>query len=231
MERPRAYGYLQKMVDVGVPPDSPPLRIAIADDHAVVRTGLHMLLDDEAGFEVVAEAADVDAAKRAVRGHKPDVLVLDLNMPGEPSLPAIPELAVIAPDMSIVVLTMQDEPAFARQALAHGARGYVLKHAAGTELVEAIRTAIAGGTYLNPALGARLATETDHEAPPGGLSEREAEVLKLIALGHTNVEIAERLYLSVRTIETHRAHIQNKLRLSSRAELVRYALDHGLLDR
>ena len=225
-----AYGYLQAMVDQGVQTDGEPLRIAIADDHAVVRTGLHMLLDDEAGFEVVAEAADVDAAKRAVRGHKPDVLVLDLNMPGAPSLPAIPELAVIAPDMSIVVLTMQDEPAFAREALAHGARGYVLKHAAGTELVEAIKTAIAGGTYLNPALGARMATEADHAAPPGGLSEREAEVLKLIALGHTNVEIAERLYLSVRTIETHRAPIQNKLRLSSRAELVRYALDHGLLD-
>lgn len=231
MEGLVAYGYLQAMVDQGVQSESRPLRIAIADDHAVVRTGLHLLLDDEAGFEVVAEAADVDAAKRAVRGHKPDVLVLDLNMPGEPSLPAIPELAGIAPDMSIVVLTMQDEPAFAREALAHGARGYVLKHAAGTELVEAIRTAIAGGTYLNPALGARLATEADRAEPPGGLSEREAEVLKLIALGHTNVEIAERLYLSVRTIETHRAHIQNKLRLSSRAELVRYALDHGLLDR
>jgi two-component system, NarL family, response regulator NreC len=219
------------MAALGTEPDSQPLRIAIADDHAIVRAGLHLLLDDETGFEVVAEAADVDAAKRAVRGHRPDVLVLDLNMPGEPSLAAIPELAVIAPEMSIVVLTMQDEPAFAREALANGARGYVLKHAAGTELVEAIRTAIAGGTYLNPALGARLATEGSAESPPGGLSAREAEVLRMIALGHTNAEIAERLFLSVRTIETHRAHIQNKLRLSSRAELVRYALDHDLLDR
>jgi two-component system, NarL family, response regulator NreC len=207
------------------------LRIAIADDHAVVRAGLHMLLDEESGFEVVAEAADVDAAKRAVRGHRPDVLVLDLNMPGAPSLPAIPEIAAIAPEMSIVVLTMQDEPAFARQALAQGARGYVLKHAAGAELIEAIRTAVAGGTYLNPALGARMATESQHDGPPGGLTEREAEVLKMIALGYTNVEIAEQLYLSVRTIETHRAHIQSKLRLSSRAELVRYALDHDLVDR
>jgi two-component system response regulator NreC len=217
------------MVALGAEPNSRPLRIAIADDHAVVRSGLHMLLDDEAGFEVVAEAADVGAAKRAVLGHKPDVLVLDLNMPGEPSLAAIPEFAVIAPAMSIVVLTMQDEPAFAREALANGARGYVLKHAAGTELIEAIRTAIAGGTYLNPALGARLATEDMREPAANGLSARETEVLRLIALGHTNGEIAERLFLSVRTIETHRAHIQSKLRLSSRAELVRYALDHGLL--
>jgi two-component system, NarL family, response regulator NreC len=208
--------------------DGTALRIAIADDHAVVRDGLHMLLDDEADFEVVAEADDVDTAKRAVRGHRPDVLVLDLNMPGDPSLPAIPDIAALAPDMSIVVLTMQDEPAFAREALAFGARGYVLKHSAGTELVEAIRTAVGGGTYLNPALGARLAAELN-DGQPGGLSEREAEVLTLIALGHTNVEIAAKLFLSVRTIETHRAHIQNKLRLSSRAELVRYAIDQGLL--
>ncbi len=205
------------------------LRIAIADDHAVVRDGLHMLLDDEADFEVIAEADDVDSAKRAVRGHRPDVLILDLNMPGDPSLPAIPDIAALAPEMSIVVLTMQDEPAFAREALAFGASGYVLKHTAGTELVEAIRTAVNGGTYLNPALGARLAAESSDNGQPGGLSAREAEVLTLIALGHTNVEIAGKLYLSVRTVETHRAHIQNKLRLSSRAELVRYAIDHGLL--
>jgi two-component system response regulator NreC len=211
--------------------DGAALRIAIADDHAVVRDGLHMLLDDEADFEVVAEAEDVDTAKRAVRGHRPDVLVLDLNMPGDPSLPAIPDIAALAPEMSIVVLTMQDEPAFAREAIAFGARGYVLKHAAGTELVDAIRTAVGGGTYLNPALGARLAAESSDGAQPGGLSAREAEVLTLIALGHTNVEIAGKLYLSVRTVETHRAHIQNKLRLSSRAELVRYAIDHGLLAR
>ncbi len=217
------------VTDVETQSDEALLRIAIADDHAVVRDGLHMLLDDEAGFEVVAEAEDVAATKRVVRGHRPDVLVLDLNMPGEPSLPAIPDIAALAPGMSIVVLTMQDEPAFAREALAHGASGYVLKHAAGTELVDAIRTASGGGTYLNPALGARMATETDGSDPPGGLSLREAEVLKLIALGHTNNEIAAQLYLSVRTIETHRAHIQGKLRLSSRAELVRYALDNGLL--
>ncbi len=217
------------MTFVDTQDDEATLTIAIADDHAVVRAGLHLLLDDEDDFEVVAEADDVDTAKRAVRGHRPDVLVLDLNMPGDPSLPAIPDIAALAPEMSIVVLTMQDEPAFAREALAYGARGYVLKHAAGTELVDAIRTAVDGGTYLNPALGARLAAESSDNGQPGGLSAREVEVLTLIALGHTNFEIAGKLYLSVRTIETHRAHIQNKLRLSSRAELVRYAIDHGLL--
>ena len=117
---------------------------------------------------------------------------------------------------AIVVLTMQDEPAFAREALANGARGYVLKHAAGTELVEAIRTAIAGGTYLNPALGARIATEANNGGPPGGLSEREAEVLKMIALGHTNAEIADQLFLSVRTVENHVAHILAKLGVRTR---------------
>jgi two-component system, NarL family, response regulator NreC len=209
-----------------------PIRIVVADDHAVVRAGLHMLLNDEEGFDVIAEADDVDAARRAVLGHRPDVLVLDLNMPGSPSLPAIPALAASAPEMAIVVLTMQDEPAFAREALSTGARGYVLKHAAGVELIEAIRTAVNGGTYLNPALGARVAAEPYGDGgPPDGLTVREAEVLKLIALGYTNAEIAEQLFLSVRTIETHRAHIQDKLRLSSRAKLVRYALDHDLIDR
>jgi two-component system response regulator NreC len=123
---------------------------------------------------------------------------------------------------------MQNEPAYARQALASGVMGYVLKEAADDELVEAVRRAAAGDTYLNPRLGAKLAAEPP-PGPPDGLSEREVEVLRMIALGHTNAEIAEQLYLSVRTVETHRAHIQQKLRLASRSELVRYALDHGLV--
>ena len=206
-----------------------PIRVVLADDHAVVRSGLRLLLEGS-GMEVVAEAGDVDSARRYVLGHKPDVLVLDLNMPGEPSLPAIPQFREISPSTHVVVLTMQQEPEFAREALRGGATGYVLKEAADAELVQAIHAARDGQTYVNPSLGARLATApTEPSGPPGGLSEREVEILRLIALGHTNTEIAEQLYLSVRTVETHRAHIQQKLRRTTRAELVAYALEHGLV--
>jgi two-component system response regulator NreC len=208
------------------------IRIVLADDHAVVRRGLQLLLDAEDGLEVVATVGDVDAAMRSTRGHKPDVLVLDLNMPGGSSLDAIPQIVESSPQTGIVVLTMQDEPAFARRALGAGALAYVLKEAADDELVEAVRRAAAGDTYLNPQLGARMAAEPLQPAgPPDDLSEREVEVLRMIALGHTNAEIAEGLYLSIRTVESHRAHIQQKLQRSSRADLVRYALDHGLVDR
>lgn len=204
------------------------IRIVLADDHAVVRSGLRLLLDGEPDFEVVAEAGDLESAERYVRGHHPAVLVLDLNMPGGSSLEAIPRIRERSPETQIVVLTMQQEPAFARHALSAGAIGYVLKEAADDELVEAVRKASRGESYLNPRLGARLASEPP-PGPPDDLSEREVDVLRLIALGHTNAEIAERLYLSVRTVETHRAHIQQKLNLSSRAELVRYALQRGLV--
>ena len=209
-----------------------PIRIVLADDHGVVRAGLRLLLDADPGFEVVAEASDVDGALRAVLGHKPDVLVLDLNMPGDrSSLEALPGVAERSPATATVILTMQGDPEYARRALRAGALGYVLKEAADTELVEAVRRAAAGGTYLNPELGVRMATTPEPVVgPPDDLSEREAEVLRLIALGHTNAEIGEHLFLSVRTVETHRAHIQQKLGRSTRAELVRYALDHGLLD-
>jgi two-component system response regulator NreC len=205
-----------------------PIRLVIADDHAVVRAGLRLVLDAEPDLEVVAEAGEVDTARRLVHAHRPDVLVLDLNMPGLPSLPAIPELAQ---HTAVVVLTMQNDPAFARQALQEGARGYVLKEAADAELVGAVRAAAGGRTYLNPELGARLAAAPLEPAgPPDDLTDREVEILKLIALGHTNAEIAKQLYLSVRTIESHRAHIQQKTRRATRAELVRYALDHALID-
>jgi two-component system, NarL family, response regulator NreC len=206
-----------------------PTTIVIADDHSVVRSGLRMLLDAEPDLEVVAEAGDIDGARRYVRGHKPAVLILDLNMPGEPSLPAIPELREEFPDTQIVVLTMQDDPAFAREAMRAGALGYVLKEAADAELVEAVREAAGGSTYLHPRLGAQLAAEPVRDSR-NELTDREREVLKLIALGHTNSEVASQLYLSVRTVESHRAHIQQKLRLQTRAELVRYALDNGLIE-
>jgi two-component system response regulator NreC len=210
-------------------PEHEATRIILADDHTVVRSALRMLLEAEPGFEVVAEAGNADDAIRYARGHKPDVLILDLNMPGRPSFDAIGEIREASPETEVVVLTMQDEPAFARRALQAGVRGYVLKEAADSELVQAVRSASVGETYLQPALGARLATEPN-DAPGDELSEREREVLRLIALGHTNAEIASQLYLSIRTVESHRAHVQQKLRLSSRAELVRFALENGLVE-
>lgn len=205
------------------------IRIVIADDHAVVRRGLRQVLEAEPGFEVVAEAANLDDARRYVLGHHPDVLVLDLNMPGGSSLEHIPGIRTEFPDTQIVVLTMQNEPAYARQALSAGALGYVLKEAAEEELVEAINRAAVGDTYLNPRLGARVAAEPP-PGPPDGLSEREVDVLRLIALGYTNAEIGDQLHLSVRTVETHRAHIQQKLSLATRSDLVRYALEHKLVE-
>lgn len=204
------------------------INIVIADDHAIVRRGLRQLLESEDGFAVVAEADDVDSARRYLRGHHPQVLVLDLNMPGESSIDAIPKLREEFPDTQIVVLTMQNEPAYARSALSAGVLGYVLKESADAELVEAIRAAVSGEHYLNPRLGAKVAAEPP-PGPPDGLSERELEILRLIALGYTNSQVAEELFLSVRTVETHRAHIQQKLGLSDRAELVRYALDRKLV--
>lgn len=210
-----------------------PIRIVLADDHAVVRSGLRMLLDAEDGFEVVAETGDAAGALRAVFGHKPDVLVLDLNMPGEPSsMQALSQVKERNASTQTVVLTMQDDPEFARRAMRAGAGAYVLKEAADTDLVEAIKAASQGRTYLTPSLGARLAAAPPEGAGrPDDLSQRELEVLRMIALGHTNAEIAAQLYLSVRTVETHRAHVQQKLGLSTRAELVRYAIDHGLLEK
>lgn len=206
-------------------------KVVVADDHAVVRSGLRMVLEAEPDIEVVAEAGDIESTLHKVRAHRPAVLVLDLHMPGGPSLPEIPSLLEASPDTKIVVLTMQDDPAFAREALRAGATGYVLKEAANAELAQAIRQATEGRTYLQPELGAKLAQAPPApEGPPDDLSEREVEVLRLIALGYTNAEIGEQLYLSVRTVESHRAHIQQKLRLQSRAELVRYALDHNLLE-
>jgi two-component system response regulator NreC len=203
----------------------------VADDHTVVRSGLRLLLEAEPGVEVVAEAGDVPGAAEAVERLAPDVLVLDLHMPGEPSLPAIPRLRERSPGTRIVVLTAQRDPSFAGEALRLGAAGYVPKEAAGQQLVRAIRVAAGGGTYLEPGLGARLAAHaaaTQRSAPE--LTERELEVLRLIARGHTNREIAERLFLSVRTVEGHRARIQRKLGRSRRSDLVDYVLERGLVE-
>jgi two-component system, NarL family, response regulator NreC len=209
---------------------SEPITVILADDHAVVRAGLRLLLDAENGIDVVGEAGDFPSAVSAVEAHRPAILVLDLGMPGGSGLETIASLTQSAPETAIVVLTMQDDPAFARGALSRGACGYVLKEAADEELLEAIPAASRGETYLNPRLGARLATEPGApDTRTDVLTGREMDVLRRIALGHTNAEIAEQLFLSVRTIETHRAHIQGKTGRTSRAELVGYALEHQLL--
>lgn len=207
-----------------------PITIVLADDHRVVRSGLRVLLESDGRFMVLGEAGDVDGAVQQVRDCRPRVLVLDLNMGGESSLDAIPGLRSDWPETQIVVLTMQEDPAFARAALRAGAIGYVLKDAAGDELMSAVLLAARGETYLNPQLGARLAAQPAEDSRPDNLSPRETEVLKLIALGHTNTEIAASLFLSVRTVESHRAHIQQKIGLTTRAELVGYARERGLLD-
>ena len=205
--------------------------VVLADDHAVVRAGLRALLERAGEFTVLAEAADAEAAVRSVLGYKPDVLVLDLNMPGKlTSLQAIPEMAAVSPRTRVVVLTMQENPDLARQALRAGAAGYVLKDAGDAELVAAIMQVASGGTYLNPSLGAALAAASPPSlGPPDDLTDREVQVLRLLALGNTNAEIGQQLFLSMRTVEAHRSRIQQKLNRFSRAELVRYALDQGLL--
>ncbi len=217
-----------------MPQDAPaPERttVVLADDHAVVRSGLHMLLEAEDDLEVVAEAGDIASTRRYLLAYRPRVLVLDVHLPEGSSLASIPELREASPETAIVVLTMQSDPAFAREALRAGALGYLLKDAADEDLVEAVRLAARGEPYLHPSLGAKLASAPPEPwGPPDGLTDREVEILRLIALGHTNSEIGSQLYLSVRTVESHRAHIQQKLRRTSRAELVRYALDNGLVD-
>ena len=209
------------------------IRVLIVDDHAVVRSGLHLLLDAEDDIEVVAEAGNVHDAVFEAREKKPDVVLMDVVMPDQTGIEGAPLVLKEAPEAKVLILSMQDDPRYVREAFAAGASGYVLKEAVDAEVVAAVREVAAGGRYVHPVLGARLvAAEAEatarEEADP--LSDREREVMRLLALGHTNQEIAKMLYISVRTAETHRAHIMQKLRLSSRAELVRYAIDQGLLE-
>jgi two-component system, NarL family, response regulator NreC len=210
------------------PSEADSITIILADDHEIVRDGLRRIVEAEGDMEVVAEAGDADTARRRTSGLKPRVLVLDLNMPGEPSLATIPSIVEGSPGTAVVVLTMQDDPAFAREAFRQGAKAFVVKHAAGAELIDAVRAAARGEIYINPILGARLAAEP--EGPPGGLTPREIEVLRLVAAGYTNPEIAEKLVISIRTVETHRAAIHRKLETTSRAEAVAFAREHGLLE-
>ena len=208
-------------------------RVLIVDDHAVVRSGLKLVLDADDGIEPVGEAGTARDAIFEARSLKPDVILLDVVMPDQSGLDIIPTLLHENPDTKILVLSMQDDPRYVREAFDAGASGYVLKEAADSEVVAAVREVAGGGRYVDPELGARFVAAESAErkrAEEDPLSDREGEVLRLLALGHTNQEIAKQLYISVRTAETHRAHIMQKLRLSSRAELVRYALDRGLLE-
>ena len=210
-----------------------PIRILIVDGHAAARAVIGLLLAREDDLELVGEAGSGREAVFEARALKPDVILIDVVMPDQTGLEVLPSLVREHSETKVLLLSMQDDPGSVREAFAAGASGYVLKEAADAEVVAAVREIARGGRYVNPELGARLmaseaAAQRDAEEDP--LSEREHEVLRLLALGHTNQEIAQQLYLSVRTAETHRAHIMQKLRLTSRAELVRYALDHGLLE-
>jgi two-component system response regulator NreC len=209
------------------------VRVLIVDDHAVVRAGLRLLIDAEDDLEAVGEAGSARDAVFQARALKPDVVLMDVVMPDQSGLDVVPTILHERPETKVLVLSMQDDPQYVRQAFAAGAKGYVLKEAADTEVVSAIREVANGGSYVHPTLGARLVAAESAEArraEEDPLSDREREVLRLLALGHTNQEISTQLFISVRTAETHRAHIMQKLRLSSRAELVRYALDQGVLD-
>jgi two-component system, NarL family, response regulator NreC len=209
------------------------IRAVVVDDHAVVRSGIKLLLEREDDIEVVGEAGNAKDAVFRVRAFKPDVILLDVTMPGQSGIEVLPTLLKESPESKVLVLSMQDDASYVREAFAAGASGYVLKEAADEEVVGAVREIANGGSYVHPSLGARMVAAEAKEraaAEADPLSEREREVLRLLALGHTNQEIAKMLYISVRTAETHRAHIMQKLRLSSRAELVRYALEQGLLE-
>ncbi len=209
------------------------IRVVIVDDHAVVRSGLKRILETEEDIEVVGEAGNFRDAVFRTRSLKPDVLVMDVVMPGGSGIEATPAVLKEAPDAKVLVLSMQDDPSYVREAFAAGASGYVLKEAADKEVVAAVREVAGGRSYVNPALGAKLVAaeaEARARAEADPLSDREREVLRLLALGHTNQEIAGTLFISVRTVETHRAHIMQKLRLSTRAELVRHAIEQGLLE-
>jgi DNA-binding NarL/FixJ family response regulator len=209
------------------------IRVLLVDDHAVVRSGLRRILEAEDDIEVVAEAENGERAVFEAIANRPDVVVMDLVMPVKSGIEAMPAVLQAVPEAKLLVLSMQDDPRYIREAFEAGASGYVLKEAADAEVVGAVRTVAGGDQYVHPTLGARLVAAEAAErrrAAADPLSDREREVLRLLALGHTNQEIAEMLYISVRTAETHRAHIMQKLGLSNRAELVRYALDHGVIE-
>ena len=216
-------------MDAATPGADRPIRVVIADDHSVVRDGIRTVLERENGeFRVVGEAADVPSTINAVREYKPDLLTLDLTMPGGSSLGALPACFMAQPELAVAILTMREDPEYARQALRAGARSYVLKEAEPAELLQAFRLAVAGGNYLHPRLGALLASGEQGSSDEVALSDREREVIRLIANGYTNPQIAEQLQVAERTVKTYRARAIEKLGFSSRAEITAYVRRIGL---
>jgi DNA-binding NarL/FixJ family response regulator len=218
----------------------PRIRVLIADDHAVLRAGLKLLINAQSDMEVVGEAADAAGTVRGVLATRPDVVLLDLSMPGSRSARTIEHVARVAPRARVLVLTMHDDPAYLRVALLAGASGYIVKKAADVELLIAIRSVSRGGTFVNLTRPGekRLRPVTRQVArpslavrPPKPLSRREVEVLRLLAQGLTNQEAADRLKVSIKTVETHRQRLRGKLGLTTRAQLFRFALEYGLLLR
>lgn len=209
------------------------IRVGLCDDHAVVRSGLRRILDDEPDITVVGEAGNAADAVALASAEHPDVLVMDLGLPGTSGIDATRQVRAASAQTTVLVLTVHDDVAYLRRAFDAGATGYLVKDAADVELVMAVRHLAAGGNYVHPSLGAALLESeviTPRPSGPGGeLSEREVDVLRLLALGHTNADMAEELYVSIRTVETHRAHVQQKLAVKSRAELVRIAREYGLI--
>jgi two-component system response regulator NreC len=215
----------------GKPGADRPIDVIIADDHSVVRDGIRTVLERTDGeFRVVGETADVPSTIREVREIKPDLLTLDLSMPGGSSLGALPACFIAHPTLAVAILTMREDPEYARQALRAGARSYVLKEADPPELLQAFRIAVAGGNYLHPRLGAVIATGQENPTDGVALSEREQEVVRLIANGYTNPQIAEQLHVAERTVKTYRARAIEKLGFSSRAEITAYVRRVGLAD-
>jgi DNA-binding NarL/FixJ family response regulator len=211
------------------------LRVLLADDHVTVRQGLKLLIDGEPDMEVIAEAGDGHEAVQQARDLKPDVVVMDISMPGMNGLAATRALKQIQPDAVIVTLTRHGDDAYLQELLRAGVSGYVLKRSAPTELLQAIRASAAGGQYLDSTLTARVTggfvgKDGRTKKPTTALSEREAAVLRLIATGYSNKEIAARLELSIKTVETHRTNAMRKLDLRGRIDIVRYAILQGWLD-
>jgi DNA-binding NarL/FixJ family response regulator len=204
------------------------IRVLVTDDHAVVRSSVAALLEREHDMTAIGEAGTADQGVNKARALQPDVILLDVVMPRKSGFDALPELRKVAPEARVIMLTMQTSPSAIRQALNSGAAGYVSKHASGTDLLDAIRRVASGSRYVDPELAGDLVV-SDAAALTQAISERERDVLSLLAFGYTNQQIAAMLYISARTVDTHRAHIMQKLSLATRAELVLYALANGLI--